>query len=366
MSTVLKFRRGDTTAANAFTGAEGELFVDTTKDTLVVHDGVTAGGVPLATESYVSSAISTKADSSSLATVATSGSYNDLTNKPSIPSLTGYATESYVNSQGFITSTALSGYATESYVNSQGFITSTALSGYATESYVNSQGFITSLAGYATESYVNSQGFITLSSLNGYATESYVGTQLGSKQDTLVSGTNIKTINGVSLLGSGSVSVNGITNSGKTVTLDSTGSINLPANASILNSSIAIATTSPDQVIDSFSSTTYKSAKYIIQAVTSSGDVHATEALIIHNGSTAFIVEYGTVYTSTALFTIDATINSGNVDTTITPASSDITIDLIRTALSSGQATSSLAGDLMTLTGTEDLLSGSGSEDLNV
>ena len=28
-----------------------------------------------------------------LATVATSGSYNDLTNKPSIPSLSGYATQ---------------------------------------------------------------------------------------------------------------------------------------------------------------------------------------------------------------------------------------------------------------------------------
>ena len=35
--------------------------------------------------------------SSSLATVATSGSYNDLLNKPTIPSLTGYATETYVN-----------------------------------------------------------------------------------------------------------------------------------------------------------------------------------------------------------------------------------------------------------------------------
>lgn len=34
-----------------------------------------------------------------------------------IPSLSGYATESYVNSQGFITSSALSGYATETYVN---------------------------------------------------------------------------------------------------------------------------------------------------------------------------------------------------------------------------------------------------------
>ena len=34
-----------------------------------------------------------------LSTVATSGSYNDLTDKPTIPSLTGYATESYVNTQ---------------------------------------------------------------------------------------------------------------------------------------------------------------------------------------------------------------------------------------------------------------------------
>lgn len=37
------------------------------------------------------------------ATVATSGSYNDLTNKPTIPSLDGYATESWVGTQNFIT-----------------------------------------------------------------------------------------------------------------------------------------------------------------------------------------------------------------------------------------------------------------------
>ena len=37
------------------------------------------------------------------ATVATSGSYNDLTNKPTIPSLSGYATESWVGTQNFIT-----------------------------------------------------------------------------------------------------------------------------------------------------------------------------------------------------------------------------------------------------------------------
>ena len=38
------------------------------------------------------------------ATVATSGSYNDLSNKPTIPSLSGYATRSWVTSQGYLTS----------------------------------------------------------------------------------------------------------------------------------------------------------------------------------------------------------------------------------------------------------------------
>ena len=50
MSKQLKLRRGTTAQHSTFTGAEGEVTVDTTKDTLVVHDGVTAGGKPLATE----------------------------------------------------------------------------------------------------------------------------------------------------------------------------------------------------------------------------------------------------------------------------------------------------------------------------
>jgi len=53
MSTVLQFRRGDTAAANSVTGAEGELFVDTQTDTIVVLDGVNPGGSRLATEDFV-------------------------------------------------------------------------------------------------------------------------------------------------------------------------------------------------------------------------------------------------------------------------------------------------------------------------
>ena len=47
MSTQLKLRRGTTAQHSTFTGAEGEVTVDTDKDTLVVHDGTTAGGKPV-------------------------------------------------------------------------------------------------------------------------------------------------------------------------------------------------------------------------------------------------------------------------------------------------------------------------------
>jgi len=47
MPTVLQFRRGTTSQNDSFTGALGELSVDTDKDQVRVHDGSTAGGFAL-------------------------------------------------------------------------------------------------------------------------------------------------------------------------------------------------------------------------------------------------------------------------------------------------------------------------------
>ena len=47
MATQVQFRRGTTAQHNNFRGADGEVTVDTSIKTLVVHDAVTSGGFPL-------------------------------------------------------------------------------------------------------------------------------------------------------------------------------------------------------------------------------------------------------------------------------------------------------------------------------
>ena len=57
MSKRIQLRRGTTAQTVDFTGALGEVTVDTTKKTVVVHDGVTAGGTALAKVSEVPSLV---------------------------------------------------------------------------------------------------------------------------------------------------------------------------------------------------------------------------------------------------------------------------------------------------------------------
>jgi len=48
MTRIVQHRRGTTSGLASILGAPGELFVDTSLVTVVVHDGVTTGGVTLA------------------------------------------------------------------------------------------------------------------------------------------------------------------------------------------------------------------------------------------------------------------------------------------------------------------------------
>lgn len=88
----------------AFNRASGNLTltgVSIDGNAATVSNGVYTNGSYSNPIWITSLAYSKLTDAPSLADVATSGSYDDLINKPTIPSLDGYATEAWVNSQGF-------------------------------------------------------------------------------------------------------------------------------------------------------------------------------------------------------------------------------------------------------------------------
>ena len=81
MPTQVQFRRGTTTQNNAFTGAAGELSVDTTLNTLRIHDGSTAGGVALVNLSSAQTLTNKTLTSPSIGTSLTTASSSfDLLN----------------------------------------------------------------------------------------------------------------------------------------------------------------------------------------------------------------------------------------------------------------------------------------------
>lgn len=88
-----------------------------------------------------------------LADVAVSGDYDDLINKPTIPT----ATSDLTNDSGYITSSALNGYATQTWVGQQGYITGIT------------SGDVTTALGYTPYNSSNPSGYITSSALVPYA-----------------------------------------------------------------------------------------------------------------------------------------------------------------------------------------------------
>ena len=93
-----------------------------------------------------------------------------------------YATESYVSS-------VLLGYATESWVESQGYLTSTGLSGLATQSWVEGQGYVSaydleSCVMYTDEDIMGSLKRIDVNSSSFYILKGGIGNYYGVVVDT--------------------------------------------------------------------------------------------------------------------------------------------------------------------------------------
>lgn len=164
------------------------------------------------------SALNNKMDKVTLAAVATSGSYNDLSNKPTIPDA---VTETTVSGWGFTKNTGTyskpSGGIPKSDLDSS-VQTSLGKADTALQSYTEQY------KGTVTEVKINGS---TKSPSNGVVDLGTVITahqDISGKQDKLVSGTSIKTVNGESLLGSGDITISGGSGGGSTSIIDTASS----------------------------------------------------------------------------------------------------------------------------------------------
>jgi len=189
-----------------FIGKTGTIFYDNSLGDFRISDGATPGGIALSFGggdggTYTLPTATTtvkggvKIDGSTITIanqVISVGTvpYNKISGTPTIPTNNNELT----NGAAYITSAALSGLATETYVTTRGYITTSALTDYALTSAVptnnnqltNGAGYITSssLTGLATETYVTTRGYITSAALSTYALSSSVPTDISQLTDT--------------------------------------------------------------------------------------------------------------------------------------------------------------------------------------
>lgn len=129
--------------------------------------------------------------------VATTGSYNDLDDKPTIPT----NTSELINDSGFLTQ----------HQDISGKVDSSSLAAVATS------GDYTDLINTPTIPTYSASDF----DINDLSDSNGLRSTWSGKQDLLVSGTNIKTINNESILGSGNITISGGSGGGDTNIIES-------------------------------------------------------------------------------------------------------------------------------------------------
>jgi hypothetical protein len=141
---------------------------------------------------------------------------------------------------------------------------------------------------------------------------------------------------GAAQLSAGELAIN--TNDGKIFMEKDNGTIAeiaLGVNELILNDSVissaslVTSATTANQIVDSFTAASFRVVKYLIQ-VTAGSTYQVTEVLAVHDGTTVYLSEFGSIATASDLATFDSDINSGNFRLLTTPVNAVTTIKVTR------------------------------------
>lgn len=102
----------------------------------------------------------------------------------------------------------------------------------------------------------------------------------------------------------------------------------------IHTANLTTTTTTANQVVDSWSASVFRTAKYTVQIHDTTNNYYqASEILVIHDGVTPYITEYAIVYSNSVLAAFDADVSGGNVRLLVTPTSANSDITVVRHTL---------------------------------
>jgi len=105
------------------------------------------------------------------------------------------------------------------------------------------------------------------------------------------------------------------------------------ATAAINSNSHTTQATSAE-VVDRFAKASYRSAKYVVQLTNNANSTYqTTEVLLLHDGTTTYTTEYGTITSLNTLGVIDSNISGDWVNLTVAPINANTTIKVVRTAV---------------------------------
>ena len=102
----------------------------------------------------------------------------------------------------------------------------------------------------------------------------------------------------------------------------------------IQSATLTTTTTTANQVVDSWSASVFRTAKYTVQIHdTNNSYYQASEILVIHDGVTPYLTEYAIVYSNSVLASFDSDISGGSVRLLVTPTSAANEITVVRHTL---------------------------------
>ena len=106
--------------------------------------------------------------------------------------------------------------------------------------------------------------------------------------------------------------------------------------STVLNADVDTA----EEVLDSFDKSTYRGAKYYISCTADNGQVSNIEAMVVHNGTEAFISIYNEIFSgSSGIISLSAAVNGANVELSAS-ASANTSVKVYRVILGDAESTS--------------------------